>query len=707
MLLVVLQDGPYFLQYDFEIIHRPGKMHGNADSLSRRPYDTRECNSIRKEEPQVAKVRELRRRDFDLSEIIEYLENDILPIYDSAVGKLLLVSDGFYIGRDGLLYDLGSDHQDFVVNFKGETISLKNLTKLLRHHNVTLPQEDRYLAEALRQKNASEQSCGGRCLSEERGEGNKCFCDKACRELGDCCLDFYSRCDLRPRGLLTSEATPRQNVTCGDVNEPLWFGVIMKSSCGLSGNPVGKDCKAAEKLNMTVQSELPVVGWKHNVTYRNIACARCSSEENVAFWDLQVKCVGEKLNSSGSDINEVRTFVLEKGNRCSWKYETSSYQERHCVLHDIVCAANKQPWMSVIKELCSSYSMPFEVYYQKAKVSYRNPHCALCDPEGHPEPVTPEGPGLPPWSIILDVSGNFRNPKTPNIPQPTGETTQNFNVTAEMLHCISNSSDCTITVGGKTCKAFISGKNQSEQMNASLDKYPGASLAANSSKASLILICIKLTTVMGLTWVLGLVANWKQTEFLHYPSTLMNSMQGAFSGFFIALCFTTSKRFAAQGVDIVRKSSMFITYESRYFEVDILTSATSTKVIESLEKIFCTHELPPSLKTDNGTQFVSDEFERFLETNDIEHRTSTPHWPQANGETRSKIPEMGNTRYSDSEARDKDAEMKQERTDYAEGKKRARESELEPVDVVLLKQKKENKLSTTYGALPHTVSKKH
>ncbi|XP_022809262.1 uncharacterized protein LOC111346225 [Stylophora pistillata] len=387
----------------------------------------------------------------------------------------------------------GSDHQDFVVNFKGETISLKNLTKLLRHHNVTLPQEDRYLAEALRQKNASEQSCGGRCLSEERGEGNKCFCDKACRELGDCCLDFYSRCDLRPRGLLTSEATPRQNVTCGDVNEPLWFGVIMKSSCGLSGNPVGKDCKAAEKLNMTVQSELPVVGWKHNVTYRNIACARCSSEENVAFWDLQVKCVGEKLNSSGSDINEVRTFVLEKGNRCSWKYETSSYQERHCVLHDIVCAANKQPWMSVIKELCSSYSMPFEVYYQKAKVSYRNPHCALCDPEGHPEPVTPEGPGLPPWSIILDVSGNFRNPKTPNIPQPTGETTQNFNVTAEMLHCISNSSDCTITVGGKTCKAFISGKNQSEQMNASLDKYPVMIMQLNGSTVYVLCLDDKVT----------------------------------------------------------------------------------------------------------------------------------------------------------------------------------------------------------------------
>lgn len=59
-------------------------------------------------------------------------------------------------------------------------------------------------------------------------------------------------------------------------------------------------------------------------------------------------------------------------------------------------------------------------------------------------------------------------------------------------------------------------------------------------------------------------------------------------------------------------------YYSRFFEVDILRSVTSIKVIESLEKIFCTLGLPRSLKTDNGTQFVSHEFECFLKTNDID-----------------------------------------------------------------------------------------
>ena len=67
-------------QYDFEIVHRPGKVHGNADSLSKRPYVTSEFNSLQREDPQVSKTREMQRRDVELSEIINFLESfAILP----------------------------------------------------------------------------------------------------------------------------------------------------------------------------------------------------------------------------------------------------------------------------------------------------------------------------------------------------------------------------------------------------------------------------------------------------------------------------------------------------------------------------------------------------------------------------------------------------------------------------------------------------
>lgn len=57
----------------------------------------------------MARTRELQRRDLQLSEIIDYLESDVLPSEDCAARKLLLMGDSFYIGRDGLLYHLGSN----------------------------------------------------------------------------------------------------------------------------------------------------------------------------------------------------------------------------------------------------------------------------------------------------------------------------------------------------------------------------------------------------------------------------------------------------------------------------------------------------------------------------------------------------------------------------------------------------------------------
>ena len=75
-----------------------------------------------------------------------------------------------------------------------------------------------------------------------------------------------------------------------------------------------------------------------------------------------------------------------------------------------------------------------------------------------------------------------------------------------------------------------------------------------------------------------------------------------------------------------------VDYFSRYFEVEVMRSTTSEKVIEFLEKIFTTHGLPLLLRSDNGPQFSSDTFEQYLKNQGIEHRKTTPLWPQANRE---------------------------------------------------------------------------
>ena len=77
-----------------------------------------------------------------------------------------------------------------------------------------------------------------------------------------------------------------------------------------------------------------------------------------------------------------------------------------------------------------------------------------------------------------------------------------------------------------------------------------------------------------------------------------------------------------------------VDYYSRFFEVVIMRSATSQNMIEALMPIFTRYGYPFSLKSDNASQFVSGEFEGSLACHwvRVQHRTSPPFWPQANGE---------------------------------------------------------------------------
>ena len=75
-----------------------------------------------------------------------------------------------------------------------------------------------------------------------------------------------------------------------------------------------------------------------------------------------------------------------------------------------------------------------------------------------------------------------------------------------------------------------------------------------------------------------------------------------------------------------------VDYYSRNYEVAILQSTTTGKLIECLGDIFTRHGLPISLKSDRGPQFISDEFREYCEQNNITHCKVTARWAQANGE---------------------------------------------------------------------------
>lgn len=77
---------------------------------------------------------------------------------------------------------------------------------------------------------------------------------------------------------------------------------------------------------------------------------------------------------------------------------------------------------------------------------------------------------------------------------------------------------------------------------------------------------------------------------------------------------------------------VIIDYYSRYQEVIFLKRISSDVIIKALKDIFSKLGLPKTIRTDNGRQYVSEEFKRFCTENNTSLIRTPPYWPQANGE---------------------------------------------------------------------------
>ena len=90
------------------------------------------------------------------------------------------------------------------------------------------------------------------------------------------------------------------------------------------------------------------------------------------------------------------------------------------------------------------------------------------------------------------------------------------------------------------------------------------------------------------------------------------------------------------GVDLFELNKvnyvLLVDYFSRYPEVVKLSTTTSNAVISVMKSIFARHGVPEVVRSDNGPQFSAEEFTKFSSSFGFQHVTSSPRYPQSNGQ---------------------------------------------------------------------------
>ena len=67
---------------------------------------------------------------------------------------------------------------------------------------------------------------------------------------------------------------------------------------------------------------------------------------------------------------------------------------------------------------------------------------------------------------------------------------------------------------------------------------------------------------------------------------------------------------------------------SKWLEVKHMSSTTTERTVDELRLIFAQHGLPEEVVSDNGPQFISNEFSEFMSKNGVKHTLAPPCHPQ-------------------------------------------------------------------------------
>ena len=87
---------------------------------------------------------------------------------------------------------------------------------------------------------------------------------------------------------------------------------------------------------------------------------------------------------------------------------------------------------------------------------------------------------------------------------------------------------------------------------------------------------------------------------------------------------------------------LIVDYYSRYIEISKLNHLTADAIVTHTKSIFARHGIPEVVYSDNGPQFQSSVYNQFASTYQFSHITSSPYFPQSNGEAERAVSTIKN-----------------------------------------------------------------
>ena len=205
-----------------------------------------------------------------------------------------------------------------------------------------------------------------------------CFCDRVCRLYGDCCSDYVDD-DGPPLTPL-----PPSVFSCIWMSFRLLY-VITDCPATYDVQFVRDGCRLGSSSPRHPPNEtfyvIPVSSRTSELVYRNVYCAMCHGEENVAFWEVSNPGIcnlphiseRESTDAESTDDHQLESFV----EGCVFTFSPASDlpEPRRCVNSVDSCPEDADAEQA---SRCTQSSNVAYVYHTVSHQAYRNHDCAAC-----------------------------------------------------------------------------------------------------------------------------------------------------------------------------------------------------------------------------------------------------------------------------------------------------------------------------------------